>query len=270
MTHVCHQSNIIRLAEVDSTLAALARHVHSAPHTPAFTTYIADQQSAGRGRSGRQWSTLPGQALLIATLVPMRRDFLAWTTALAGLATLEALRPYAHKISLKWPNDVLFEGEKIAGILCEHLGISKDGEHLVAVGIGVNLTSPPPQAGENAAALPNLGGADEVERARERILNLILTNLASLTRPEPDTPAAAHIARWRLTYEAALDHLGKPSTVRLPNGEHTRGTAIGISEDAGLRLLTDDGEELLISVGDVELPSQRSPYHPSSHTPEGE
>lgn len=272
MTHTHLPPQVYRLQEVDSTLDALKRHVSSTPDTAALTTFIADQQTRGRGRSGRQWNTLPGQSLLMATLVTLRSEYLGWVTALAGMATLEALHPHAEGLCLKWPNDILHGGRKIAGILCEHMD-SDDGVHRVAVGIGVNLGDIPAEAGDRASSLPLSVTSDALPSARDDIRESILAGILANMRTFMDEAAASTpgvtIARWREHYERSLGHLGATTTVRLPDASTIVGRAVGISADAALVLVTPDGHQRVIHVGDVDLPDNPSHY-PSCPELEGQ
>src|SRR5579859_664395 len=130
-------------AAVDSTQdEARAASRGGAPHRSIF---VADYQRAGRGRQGRAWLATPGVALLLSivfrdsapTPIPWR-----WTS-LASLALAEAIEhvlPALHP-SIKWPNDVLLNDRKVAGVLAE---TTWDGEQLVAI-VGVALTSAPTQ-----------------------------------------------------------------------------------------------------------------------------
>lgn len=261
---------VIRHKRVDSTLRVLADYVRENPGAANGTTVVADQQDVGRGRSGRQWNTLPGQSLLMAVLLELPSWALPWVTALAGLATLRAARMFAPEVSLKWPNDVLLEGKKIAGILCEHLGTRtpqntdnhgsfpvEEEKHLVAVGIGVNLGQLPEDAGPQAGALPWIlpnthpdeQNAHSILEVRDALLNGILRNLASMVAQGEDS-----IPRWRAEYVGALSHLGKPTSVRLPNGSSICGKTAGIGLDASLFLLTTGGKTHVVRVGDVDLP----------------
>ena len=132
------------LDEVDSTLNEAAR---MAPTLSGPQWILALRQTGGRGRRGRGWAHPPGN--FAATLV-LRSDDPPATTALrsfvAALALFDAcagLTGRADGLALKWPNDVLLNGGKLAGILLESTGAGRDVSHL-AIGIGVNLASAPP------------------------------------------------------------------------------------------------------------------------------
>lgn len=113
---------------------------------------IADRQEAGRGRAGRQWHDGFGN-FMGSTVVALRPgDPPAPTLSLvAGVALHRAVSPIEPAACLKWPNDVLVAGAKLAGILTE-----RSGDHVV-VGIGVNLVAAPEVAGRRTVALGEIG-----------------------------------------------------------------------------------------------------------------
>jgi len=114
---------------------------------------VADEQSAGRGRLGRSWVAPPGSALLVSVLLrpalPVERTHLV--TLAAGLAALEAVAALSSvRAGLKWPNDVVVDDRKLAGILAE-----ADGGGAVVVGMGCNVRPDalPPELAEIATAV---------------------------------------------------------------------------------------------------------------------
>jgi BirA family biotin operon repressor/biotin-[acetyl-CoA-carboxylase] ligase len=125
------------------------------------SVFLADHQTAGRGRSGRTWLGSAGESLLFSILLrpePGTAPTSALTLA-AGLGVRAALQPYSHeRLQVKWPNDVLAGSRKIAGVLCEGL---LDGKRLAAVviGVGINVGAQPfpPELQHNAVALASLG-----------------------------------------------------------------------------------------------------------------
>ncbi|MCX8507888.1 MAG: biotin--[acetyl-CoA-carboxylase] ligase, partial [Rhodobacteraceae bacterium] len=143
------------LAEVDSTNSEAAR---LAPGLTRPTWIMARRQTAARGRRGRVWISPAGNFAASLLMRPSGdaaqaalRSFIAALALADSLADLSG--PRAH-ISLKWPNDVLLNGGKVAGILLESVGQGAGLGHLV-IGIGVNLVAaPPPEAVEPGAMLP--------------------------------------------------------------------------------------------------------------------
>lgn len=140
--------SVVRLGVVDSTQAvAFALAEQGAPDR---TVVVAEHQTAGRGRRGRRWLDEPGASLLVSILVRPRLAVAHWPllSLTAAVATAEALTAAAGVAArLDWPNDVLVDGRKVAGVLLE----SRVGPApVVVVGIGVNVAQtrfPPELAG---------------------------------------------------------------------------------------------------------------------------
>jgi BirA family transcriptional regulator, biotin operon repressor / biotin---[acetyl-CoA-carboxylase] ligase len=226
MTTPAAAPSIVRRGRVDSTQAIV--FALAADGAADRTVVVADSQAAGRGRRGRAWHDEPGASLLCSILLrprlaPARLPALSLT---AGVAVAEAL---AHAAGLaprlKWPNDVLVGGRKIAGILLEgRLGPSP----VVALGIGVNVTqqSFPPELAGRATSV-RLAGA---EIDRESLLLAVLDALDGWrARLERDGFAPVR-ERWR----ALADTLGRPVSV-----DGVTGIAVDVDDDGAL--LVDDG-----------------------------
>lgn len=130
------------LPRVSSTLDVI--HELAADGAPAGTLVIADEQVRGRGRQGRTWVSPPGAGIWMSWLVrpaePLQDGMLALRV---GLAVAETLEHLGVATSLKWPNDILVEGRKLAGILCEGRW-QGPGPGWVGVGIGMNVCGPLP------------------------------------------------------------------------------------------------------------------------------
>jgi BirA family biotin operon repressor/biotin-[acetyl-CoA-carboxylase] ligase len=139
----------------DEALAAARRGARTG------SVFLADHQTAGRGRRGRTWLGSPGESLLFSLLIrpePGSAPTSALTLA-AGLGVRAALQPYSReRLKVKWPNDVLAGQRKIAGVLCEGL---LDGKRLdvLVIGVGINVGSQPfpDELQHSAVALASLG-----------------------------------------------------------------------------------------------------------------
>ncbi len=142
----------------------------------------ADQQTQGRGRWGRQWITHPGSALMFSLVLkpsfPVERGGLLTTAA--GVACADALREVCDiDAGLKWPNDVIANAKKLAGILVESR--TKGGAFEAAVmGMGLNLLAVPPEAGASATSLEELLGPERPQPPKEQLLQEILDRFRSL------------------------------------------------------------------------------------------
>jgi len=200
---------------------------------------VALEHVAGRGRQGRAWVSPRGN-FYGSTLVELRpSDPAAQTLSLvAGLALIEAIDQAApaQPLMLKWPNDLLLSGRKLAGILLERSG------DRVVIGFGVNLASAPDLAG---AACASLSGRVTPE-AFAPLLAGSFDRLLKLWRESaPELLAQAWLARAHA--------IGTPLAVHSSADERISGRFDGIEPDGALRLRSDDGRLEIVRAGDVEL-----------------
>ena len=241
---------IVRLAETDSTnerVLSLARG-----GAPAWTAVVADSQTAGRGRGGRAWASPPGVALYFSVLLrpSLAPDVLPLVTLAAGCAAADAVRAETGlPAGLKWPNDLLVNGRKACGILCE-AEAGADGAAAVAVGVGLNVNTPPALLPPRPI-FPATSLAAEAGRTfdREALLRACLAELrAAVARLEGPDGAAATVARFN-----ELDALrGAALEVSVPDGTVARGTGRGAAPSGALLLETAAGP-LEIAAGSVSI-----------------
>jgi BirA family biotin operon repressor/biotin-[acetyl-CoA-carboxylase] ligase len=207
---------------------------------------VADHQTAGRGRLDRRWESPPGANLLASVLLRpgCAADDLHLCSGAVALAAADACAEVADvEPFLKWPNDLLVGGSKLAGVLAE---ADFDGARLrgVVVGIGINVAWPgPPEAG--GTCLDDAGGtAQPVDKGV--LLDLLLEGLAR-RRPLLDEESG----RGTLTDEVRrrCSTLGQRVRVTLPNEELT-GIASTIDE-AGHLVVDTGSDRRLVSAGDV-------------------
>lgn len=208
-------------------LAALARD-----GAREGTWLRAERQTGGRGRQGRAWQSPPGN-LHASTLVRLRPDDPpAPTLALvAAVALHEVVAIYAPTVQIKWPNDLLFDGAKLAGILLERQGDA------VILGFGVNLASHPEGLDRPAASLAAAIAPDA-----------FLTRLAAAFETWLARWRAEGLAPVRAAWLAAAHPLGTPLVAN-----EARGTFDGLDESGALRLRLADGGLRVIHAGDVFL-----------------
>jgi len=217
----------LHLRRIDSTNSrAQALAIAGAPHGTLVT---ADEQSAGRGRQGRVWTAPAGRALLCSVLV---RDPPRLLPLAAGVAVADVAGEAAQ---VKWPNDVLITGRKVAGILVE----GRPQERWAVVGIGLNVAVRPEDfPAELRDRATTLGLAPSaIEPTLERLLSALARWLAA------GSPEVLAAVRQRDALR------GRP--VRWAQGA---GTADGIDDEGRLRVLTGDGETAL-AAGEVHLES---------------
>ena len=216
----------LHLRETDSTNErARALAAAGAPHGTLVT---AAAQTAGRGRQGRRWEAPAGTALL-CSLVLRAHDHLL--SLRAGLAVADVAGPTAR---VKWPNDVLLEGRKVAGVLVE--GRPQDG--WAVLGIGVNVAVEVAELGEGARE--RAGTLGRPPSAVEPTLAALLEALERWLAVPADAVVAALGERDAL--------LGQP--VAWDGGS---GIGEGIDAGGGLRVRRGDGEVIVLDAGEVHL-----------------
>jgi BirA family biotin operon repressor/biotin-[acetyl-CoA-carboxylase] ligase len=202
---------------------------------------ITLRQDNGKGRHGRPWTSVEGN-YFGSTLVQLRdADPPAPSLALAaGLALIEAVEievPGAA-LSLKWPNDLMLEDAKLAGILLE-----RSGDRVVA-GFGVNLAGAPEIPGRSTAALGSLRAV--APQAFAPVLAGKFAQLLSIWR-------TAEPAQFAQAWMARAHPVGTTLKVHSSPGERLSGTFDGIEPDGALRLRRDDGMIDIVRAGDVQL-----------------
>jgi BirA family biotin operon repressor/biotin-[acetyl-CoA-carboxylase] ligase len=208
---------------------------------------IAEHQSAGRGRAGRSWLSSPEGSLTFS--LAWRFDggpqALLGLPLAVGVALADTLGTLGQQVQLKWPNDVLKDGDKLAGILIETQSAPGGGTWCV-IGIGLNLLMPDEmeaQLGRSAAGMPWLARMD-----RDALMAALLDGLADCLREFTARGFAAFSARWNLR------HAWQGETVVLLDGGVVRheGRAAGVDDSGRLLLDTDEGR-ITVMAGDVSL-----------------
>ncbi|MHC2184677.1 biotin--[acetyl-CoA-carboxylase] ligase [Rathayibacter agropyri] len=213
------------------------------PHLSAVAT---DDQRAGRGRLDRVWQAPPGRTLAASTLVDasdLETAALGWLPLVAGAALASAVAPLVTaEVAVKWPNDVLIDGRKTAGILAERL---PDGR--VVVGTGINLLLEEKELPVPTATSLALAGARTTDP--DAVFAAFLTEFSALLRPLlalDDAEASGAAAAVR----ASCSTLGSRVRLELPDSTHAEGVAVALGTDGGL-VLEQDGARRVFSAGDV-------------------
>lgn len=210
----------------------------------------ADRQTAGRGRSGREWVSPVGN-LYCSTVVRLwPTDPLPQTLSLvAGLAVYDLLssqlrfgRAFGYEpLRLKWPNDVLFDGAKIAGILCERI------EYNVVVGIGVNVTRPPSIPDRPTISIQEQNGFNSNDA--QRVLEYLVPHFEKRLLRWRDEPLENTLAQW----SERAHEIGTRLSVHDPQGSDLEGAYFGIDQNGCLQLQMPDGTIQTVHAGDVSL-----------------
>jgi BirA family biotin operon repressor/biotin-[acetyl-CoA-carboxylase] ligase len=240
------------VASTGSTNADLLARAGGGLAPPEGAVLVAEEQTAGRGRLGRTWTSVPGASLTFSVLlrpvtVPSARR--GWLPLLAGVAVASAVRSVAGvEAVLKWPNDVLVGERKLAGILAEQ---SPDGAAVV-IGIGLNIATPADALPVSPAGLPATSLLVEgASASREALLLEVLRQLErryAAFRADPD-PARTGVLD---EYRSLSGTLGQLVRVELPAGRILSGVAVGIDLDGRLLVAGDPGDPPSpVSAGDV-------------------
>lgn len=215
---------------------------------PDGTLVLANMQTAGRGRLGRQWLAPPDSSLLLSLILrpdlqPRQMQRLAMITSLAACQAIDRITGLTVRI--KWPNDLQIASNKVGGMLCE-AGMS--GQHLdyVVVGLGINVNLSPADLGQLLTPATSL--SHELGREVER-LPLLVALLESLES------AYVRLCSGWLPHEDWRGHLatlGHDVQVGLP-GQVIAGLAEDVDADGALLVRMADGSLVDILVGDVTL-----------------
>lgn len=224
------------------------------------TVVVAECQTAGRGRHGRVWFSPPGHNLYCSVLArtvlspgtPAPAERLSWIPLAAAVAAAEAVRAtIAVPLSLKWPNDLLLDGRKAGGILCESGSLGSSGAFVV-IGLGLNVNVPreafPPELQSIAASLrERTDGPVDRNRLLARWLVELERVLDTLIRDDTRTLRDAYLARCAT--------IGRRVKVLLGEGRELIGDAAGIGPDGSLHLLSgqDSPARRIIEVRAADL-----------------
>jgi BirA family transcriptional regulator, biotin operon repressor / biotin---[acetyl-CoA-carboxylase] ligase len=207
---------------------------------------LAAEQSAGRGRQGRQWVAPPGTALLASVLVRRSPAVAAGVPFAAGLAIVDVLASaYGVGAGLKWPNDVLADGRKLAGILCEvEPGTAGSDLVAIALGLGVNISVERFPEGIDAVSLHTLVAAPP---SSGELLGMWGSAFGLRIAMLEHGGIGTLLADWR---RVAVG-LGGPVTVHSQSGV-IEGVAVDIGDDGAL-IVEASGETHHFLAGDVHL-----------------
>ena len=215
---------------VDSTNDLLMQRARAG--AVSGTLIAAEWQASGRGRMGRVWHAGLGEALMFSLL--WRFDAgaggLAGLSLAAGVALARALEKLgARDVALKWPNDVVWRGAKVAGMLIELQGDAL-GPSAVVIGIGINV-----QLSERTRACIDQPSADLQSACgrtpdRNEVLGAVLSELA----PVLENFAIAGFVPLKAEWERRHVHQDQNITVKLPDGRSHEGIARGVGDDGAL------------------------------------
>lgn len=230
---------------------------------PGGIWFAARQQTAGRGRRGRKWENPHGNLAATLLIVPDADPAVAATLGfVAGVSlnrALSAILPNGivkigidgadssaghARIALKWPNDVLADGAKLAGILLEASKLP-DGRHAIAIGFGVNAVAAPEGLPYPATSLVKLGVSRDAEAVFEALSDAWVETFGMW---DDGRGIGAVLAHWR----ASAAGIGAPVAVN-QNGEVLRGIFETVDDTGRLIVRADDDRRIAITAGDVHF-----------------
>ena len=228
------------LSKTDSTNDEIRRNLT----LPEGAVFIADQQTNGRGRQGRSWHSETGTGLYLSILLKpnLPAEKLAFITLMAGVATVSAIQKQISSVplKLKWPNDILLNGKKLSGILCEYVPRTA-----VILGIGINLNQTFfPENIKDIATSLKLETGTTINRT-----DLVISLLENLDRDYEEflqEKRSSLIKKWT----DRTDMFGKTTTV-YQKGKSLTGKAMGLDPEGRLILRTLDGKQHTLSSGEL-------------------
>lgn len=229
---------IERFKTIDSTMFEASRLAASG--APSGTAVVADEQTAGQGRLGRNWHSEPGAGLYVSVVLrfPFEPNTLPLVTLALGLAVVEAIHESTGIVcDLRWPNDVLIRDRKCAGILTQLEGLAV----IAGIGINVNHAAFPDDLGAIATSLRIASGR---EQDREDLLQKLLPSIDSYCG-----------LLSRQGKEPILDMFTNASSYvrgrRVKVDDHLEGITAGLNESGFLLLRDDAGKQHTILAGGV-------------------
>ena len=238
-------NKILVFDEVDSTNDEIKKRLNE--NDGEGLVVVANYQTQGRGRFGRNWHSPKGTGIYLSVLIApkVKPELLPPITLAAGLATALAIREFSKSAtSLKWPNDILINQRKVSGVLCELCG---DNPLSVVIGIGINVNQEAthfPDPLKKTATSLLLENEAPVDRK-----NLIVSLIQSLDNVYADflSGGVELIARQ---WVDQTDMFGKKITLVRGGVVHT-GTASRLTGEGKLELISNEGETLLFDSGEI-------------------
>lgn len=243
--------NLEIVAKTTSTHSVVLEKMRQgAPHGSAL---VAMEQTAGRGRRGRTWASPQGSGLYLSIGLkhPGLSARMSWLPLLTGVELAELLDPdQSADVRVKWPNDLLHNGKKLAGILSEG-SIDDRGDLIVVLSPGINLSPPPGgwpiELAHKATSAADIGlELEEAAQLARKIGHRLLALADTLTTELPDD--------WRERWLRRDATLGRRVMV---DGDPSRGgVAVDLDHDGALLCERPDGSTARVVAGEVEwLPS---------------
>ncbi|MEZ4750572.1 MAG: biotin--[acetyl-CoA-carboxylase] ligase [Bdellovibrionota bacterium] len=245
-------TNIVQLDRIDSTNEEAKRLARQGGAEGTFV--IAMEQTAGKGSQGRTWASPVGGVYLSTVLRAKAPHPPTTLSILAGVAAAQTVRdslPKSFEVSVKWPNDVLLDGKKVAGVLCESLDDGSETNPLCVLGIGINVNLDQSQLspfagnpfGATSFQIVTSGKKHPIEPVAQRLVTK-LTNLHELYWTEGFAPVA-------MIWERNCSTIGRPLRFALKEKE-IEAVCVGIDRSGALVLSNERGEQSAHAVGEIK------------------
>lgn len=240
LTHInpVHRHQLAKL-EILKCIGSTNQHLlDHAKESPSGWVCLAEQQTQGRGRRGREWLSMPGSSILCSLLwrFSITLTDISSLSVAVGVMLMRALKKYGVSVNvqLKWPNDILYEGRKLAGILIERRG------DCVVIGFGLNVSLP----SELYVSLKEMVGDVDRNQLTGLIVNELFVGLVNYEK----SGLMTFLVEWE-RYDFLI---GKEVIVDMPEGK-VIGKAQGISENGELLVLDEQDVVKRFCYGEVSV-----------------
>jgi len=239
---------IIKLDAIDSTNSYL-RRLSTEEMLEDYTIVTADHQTDGRGQMGTNWASQECKNLTVSVfkdvsfLKTEHSFYISMVVSLAVFKALESLQ--IRKLKIKWPNDILSENKKIAGILIENV-IKNNQLQASVIGLGLNVNQTEFEGLPNASSLLLTSGkVFDLDEVLDEILKKLHIYFQELENGQ--------LTKLKQEYEKRLFRKGKPSTFKGIDGELFSGIILGISDSGNLKIQTENETEQEFDLKEVSL-----------------
>ena len=234
--------------ETDSTNEWAKREKLSGPEMKSGVVYLADHQTAGKGRRGHIWESPRGTSVSMSICIhpDLAPDHLAMLTLVMGMAAADGIRDVTGiAVGIKWPNDVVYEGRKLCGILTEY--DAQTGNVIIGIGLNINMESFPDELKEVAASLRMITGKPE---EREAVTAAVICRFWEHYKMFCET---GDLRNLKPAYEHIL--VNRNQIVQVMDArEPFRGKAEGITDTGELIVTREDtGETVTVYSGEVSV-----------------
>lgn len=230
------------LESVESTNSFISSNAQTFQN---FSVVASLNQTAGRGRRGREWLSLGGHTLAVSVVVPLNSASISptWLPILSGVAVARALVEISYQqVDVKWPNDILVAGKKVGGILCQGMSTLQS-----IVGVGINISVPDSALPENAGSIQH--PLYSFEQAIDLFVSSLVENLRGALVEVSHFSEGDLIARH---YVPSIRTIGRKVLVHETDSITWSGLATGLSPEGHLIVRMADGLQREVVAADIE------------------